>query len=157
MYSLNLLLILSFQITCIIREIITGTPRAFWEDGAIMSLIFFFCITILVSIYNDWTHVNIILLNTMVVCTLITMMHVLWYYKWSPPPPDVSAVWFGGVTDWYQSIVYSELSISIHKRYTNYKYIGAKSSDYKYTFKNFKYFYKKYTNPHPYKYIVIRT
>ena len=28
---------------------------------------------------------------------------------------------FWGVTDWYQSIVYSELSISTHKRDTNYK------------------------------------
>ena len=33
---------------------------------------------------------------------------------------------FRGVTDWYQSIVYSELSISTHKRYTNYKHIGIK-------------------------------
>ena len=31
--------------------------------------------------------------------------------------------WFWGVSDWYQSIVYSELSISTHKRYTNYKHI----------------------------------
>ena len=34
---------------------------------------------------------------------------------------------FGGVTDWYQIIVYSEYSISTQKRYTNYKYIGIKT------------------------------
>ena len=36
--------------------------------------------------------------------------------------------WFGGVTDWYQSIVYSELSISTDKRYTTINTMGLKCS-----------------------------
>ena len=54
---------------------------------------------------------------------------VLWLpYMTSSAPERFRRSWFWGVTDWYQSIVYSELSISTHKRYTNYKYNGIKNT-----------------------------
>ena len=42
-------------------------------------------------------------------------------YMTSSAPERFRRSRFWGVTDWYQSIVYSELSISTPKRYTNYK------------------------------------
>ena len=48
-------------------------------------------------------------------------------YMTSSAPERFRRSWFWGVTDWYHSIVYSELSISTHKRYTNYKHIGIKT------------------------------
>ena len=66
----------------------------------------------------------------MVVFTLSTiiLVVVILYMKFATPE-RFRHPWFGGVTDWYQSIVYSELSISNHIRYTNYKCIGTKVSD----------------------------
>ena len=49
-------------------------------------------------------------------------------YMTSSAPERFRRSWFWGVTYWYQSIVYSELSISTHKRYTNYKYNGIKNT-----------------------------
>ena len=77
----------------------------------------------------------------MVVFTLSTIIHVVVIlYMKSSTPGRFRHPWFGGVTDWYQSIVYSELSISNHIRYTNYKYIGTEVSDLSfqnnYTFRN---------------------
>ena len=64
----------------------------------------------------------------MVVFTLSTIiLVVVILYMKSSTPRRFRHPWFGGVTDWYRSIVYSELSISNHIRYTNYKYIGTES------------------------------
>ena len=70
----------------------------------------------------------------MVVFTLntIILVVVILYIK-SSTLERFRHPWFGGVTDWYQSIVYSELSISNHIRYTNYKCIGTKVSDLKFS------------------------
>ena len=54
-------------------------------------------------------------------------MHRLWCYV-PFRPQTIPPSWFGGVTDWYQSIVYSELSISIHLRYTTINTMGLKLS-----------------------------
>ena len=48
---------------------------------------------------------------------------------------------FGGVTNWYQSQVDSELSISTHKRYTTINTLGLKHSDQELYFLNNKIFY----------------
>ena len=44
-------------------------------------------------------------------------------------PRTIPSFWFGGVIDWYQSIVYSELSISTDKRYKTINTLGVKYSD----------------------------
>ena len=60
-------------------------------------------------------------MDDVVACLLLFIVVIL--YMTSSAPERFRRSWFWGVTDWYQSIVYSELSISTHKRYTNYKYI----------------------------------
>ena len=52
-------------------------------------------------------------------CLLLFIVVIL--YMTSSAPERFRRSWFWGVTDWYKSIVYSELSISTHKRYTNFK------------------------------------
>ena len=62
----------------------------------------------------------------MVVCTFLSMNCYDTEYDVLRPrtfPP----FWFGGVTDWYQSIVYSELSISKPFLVYNYKLNWAKT------------------------------
>ena len=44
---------------------------------------------------------------------------VMILYMTSSAPERFRRSWFWGVTDWYHSIVYSELSISTDKRYTS--------------------------------------
>ena len=61
-------------------------------------------------------------MDDVVACLLLYTVMIL--YMTSSGPERFRRSWFWGVTDWYQSIVYSELSISTHKRYTNYKYKG---------------------------------
>ena len=81
-----------------------------------------------VNIHFDVTFSIIFM---MVVFTLSTIIHVVVIlYMKSSTPGRFRHPWFGGVTDWYQSIVYSELSISNHIRYTNYKCIGTRVSDF---------------------------
>lgn len=50
------------------------------------------------------------------------------HYMTSSAPERFRRSRFWGVTDWYQSIFYSELSIPTNKRYTNYKYNGIKNT-----------------------------
>ena len=64
-------------------------------------------------------------MDDVVACLLYYTVVIL--YMTSSTPERFRCSWFWGVTDWYQSIVYSESSISTHKRYTNYKYIGIKT------------------------------
>ena len=64
-------------------------------------------------------------MDDVVACLLFYTVVIL--YMTSSTPERFRRSWFWGVTDWYQSIVYSEYSISTHKRYTNYKYIGTKT------------------------------
>ena len=64
-------------------------------------------------------------MDDVVACLLYYTVMIL--YMTSSTPERFRRSWFWGVTDWYQSIVYSEYSISTHKRYTNYKYIGIKT------------------------------
>ena len=64
-------------------------------------------------------------MDDVVACLLFYTVVIL--YMTSSTPERFCRSWFWGVTDWYQSIVYSEYSISTHKRYTNYKYIGIKT------------------------------
>ena len=65
-------------------------------------------------------------MDDVVACLLLYIVVI--HYMTSSAPERFRRSWFWGVTDWYQSIVYSELSISTHKRYTNYKYMGLKHS-----------------------------
>ena len=65
------------------------------------------------NISNNVWHVNTtgcIMLMNGDECCLFHIYSMLWYSIESRQPPDVSAVWFGGVTGWYQSFVYSELA-----------------------------------------------
>ena len=60
----------------------------------------------------------------LVVFTFITIaIVVMILHMKSSTPGRFRHPWFGGVTDWYQSTVYSELSISNNIGYTNYKHI----------------------------------
>ena len=63
-------------------------------------------------------------MDDVVACLPLYIVVIL--YMTSSAPERFRRSWIWGVTDWYQSIVYSELSISTHKRYTNYKYIRDK-------------------------------
>ena len=71
-----------------------------------------------VMIWDNVMNVNIISCNIQMLVMNDVMFHVysLWWYSIeSRQPPDVSAVWFEGVTGWYQSSVYSELAyLTIH-------------------------------------------
>ena len=129
MISPALKLILSFKITCILRSSQTGTDARRKEDGAYSRLIFHF--DLYYSVYQKLTEYNWII----IILLMQWMMLLLVYYftlllilnMTSSAPERFRRSWFWGVTDWYQSFVYSELSISTHKRYTNYKYIGIKT------------------------------
>ena len=77
--------------------------------------------------YNATTYVFIIYVMVVLLSlqySMVVILREVIHPRMFPP------FWFGGVTDWYQSIVYSELSISNHIRYTNYKCKGnQKPSD----------------------------
>ena len=64
-------------------------------------------------------------MDDVVACLLYYTVVIL--YMMSYTPERFRRSWFWDVTDWYQSIVYSELSISTDKRYTNYRHIGIKT------------------------------
>ena len=89
--------------------------------------------------YNATTYVFIIYVMVVLLSlqySMVVILREVIHPRMFPP------FWFGGVTDWYQSIVYSELSISNHIRYTNYKCKGdQKPSDE--TFSWTKYFLLK--------------
>ena len=44
-----------------------------------------------------WTQCKYYVINTMVVVALITILQLLWYCTWCPPPQNVSAVHGFGV------------------------------------------------------------
>ena len=62
----------------------------------------------------------------MVVCTVLSMNCYDTEYD-VLRPRTIPPFWFGGVTDWYQSLVYSELSISKPFLVYNYKHNWAKT------------------------------
>ena len=92
----------------------------FWEDGADKSRLLFWLYIFGVLLQWKNTHVLNFTYNAMddvVACLLYYTVVIL--YMTSSTPERFRRSWFWGVTDWYQSIVYSELSISTNKRYTN--------------------------------------
>ena len=122
-------LILAFKITCILRSSQTGTDARRKEDGACSRLIFHFDLCF--SGYQNLTEYNCIIIILLMQWMMLLLVYyftlLLILYMTSSTPERFRRSRFWGVTDWYQSIVYSELSISTHKRYTNYKYIGIKT------------------------------
>ena len=115
-----------FKTTCILRKSVDRYFHKYLRRRGFIDscLLTFWC-----HVYNELnTYVKLILFQYMVV--------VLWLLLCNccDTVHDVIRPWtflpfrFGGVTDWYQSIVYNELSISNHKRYTSINTMGLKCS-----------------------------
>ena len=119
----------SFKTTCI--------SQGFSNTGKLLLLKMGRCG---VSLISFWQHIVIDILEPviptndvtfsiiymLVVFTFFTMYSTVSILHEVIRPRTIPPFWFGGVTNWYQSFVYSEFSISTHKRYTNYKHNGIK-------------------------------
>ena len=77
-------------------------------------------------------------MDDVVACLLLCIVGI--HYITSSAPERFRRSRFWGVTDWYQSIVYSELSISTHKRYTTINTTRLKYSDQEFILLNNKIF-----------------
>ena len=121
MNSPALMLICAFKITCILRSSVDryrGQLLRRWSASKTHLIIL---IHISFGVYNCTEHtcIKIIyLMQWMMLFAYLLLYYVVILYMTSSAPERFRRSWFWGVTDWYQSIVYSELSISTHKRYT---------------------------------------